>query len=64
MDIDGSGPGSAVVTVAERDPFDPLPIDVRRAIGRRLLDRAGYAVARAPDAITAIDPGALAGQRR
>jgi acetoin utilization protein AcuC len=59
-----SGPSRAVVTVGERDPFDPLPIETRREIARKLLERAGYRLAPASDEIRAVDPGAFTGERR
>jgi len=59
-------PGSsfAAVSIGERDAIDPLPVDVRRRIGRSLLERAGYAIRPAEDDIRAIDPGAFIGERR
>ncbi len=44
----GQGEGSdarrATITLAERDVVEPLDARLRLAIGRRLLDRAGFAV--------------------
>jgi hypothetical protein len=37
----GGGPLSATLTLAERDVVEPLDIDVRLSIGRRILERAG-----------------------
>lgn len=53
-------PGStAVVTLAERDPIDPLPRDLRGSIGRRLFEAAGYEIGQVDEAVRAIDPGAF-----
>jgi acetoin utilization protein AcuC len=49
----------AEVTVAERDPFDPLPREVRRSIAERLLVGAGFRVSQADPAIRAADPAAI-----
>jgi acetoin utilization protein AcuC len=61
--LEAIGPASAgieaVVTVAERDPFEPLDGSVRAAIARRLLGGAGFRVERADGPIAAVDPGAL-----
>jgi GNAT superfamily N-acetyltransferase len=54
---------SAEVTVAERDPFDPLDGDLRAAVATRLLGDAGFSVTRASDEVGAIDPGALVARR-
>jgi ribosomal protein S18 acetylase RimI-like enzyme len=54
----------AEITVAERDPFDALPRSERASIARNLLTGAGLAVGAADADIGAIDPGAIAGQRR
>jgi hypothetical protein len=54
----------AAVGVAERDVVEPLDHALRIAIGRRLLERAGFAVERAPDPIGRIDPLAIAAVRR
>ena len=53
-------PGStAVVTLAERDPIDPLPRDLRASIGRRLFEGAGYEIGEVDEVVRAIDPGAF-----
>jgi acetoin utilization protein AcuC len=52
------------VTVAERDPFDPLPASDRAAIGRALLARAGLEIESADDDVRSIDPAAIVGVRR
>jgi acetoin utilization protein AcuC len=55
---------SAVVTVAERDPFDPLPASERIAIARRLLESAGLQIESADADLRSIDPSAIVGLRR
>ena len=57
-------PREAVVTVAERDPVDPLPHADRLAIARRLLDRAGLEVRGATGAVASVDRSALSAVRR
>lgn len=53
-------PGStAVVSLAERDPIDPLPRDLRASIGRRLFEAAGYEIEEVDEVVRAIDPGAF-----
>ncbi len=47
------------VTVAERDPFDPLDEALRREIARRLLGPAGFRVSPAEGPLRAADPGAV-----
>ena len=54
----------AVVTLAERDPIDPLPRQVRAAIARRLLGGAGLEISGADDAVRSIDPSAVRAQMR
>jgi acetoin utilization protein AcuC len=49
----------AVVTVAERDPIDPLDGHLRRDIARRLFAAAGFTVSPAIAPIRAADAGAL-----
>jgi len=58
------GPSFAPVSLAERDPFDPLPRDVRAGIARRLLSSAGYRFEPWQDAQGrhSIDPGAFVGR--
>jgi len=53
----------AVVTVAERDPFEPLARATRAAIARRLLEGAGFRVQRAAGPVGAADPEALVAHR-
>jgi acetoin utilization protein AcuC len=51
---------AAGVSVAERDPVDPLPVEERRAAADTLFDRAGFRpVSPAPD-VRAADPTAVA----
>ena len=61
--VAGMRPGDtdlvADVTVAERDPFDPLPRDVRRSTAERLLTGAGFRLAPADPGVRAADPGAI-----
>ena len=54
----------ALVTVAERDPIEPLDVATRVAIARRLLAGAGYDVAPAGGAIGAADPTAIRATRQ
>jgi acetoin utilization protein AcuC len=66
--VEWSRPGDvdheALVTVAERDPFEPLDVAVRVAIARRLLTSAGFDVAPAGGTIGAADPTAIRATRR
>ncbi|MEO8274448.1 MAG: acetoin utilization protein AcuC, partial [Chloroflexota bacterium] len=52
-----------LVTLAERDPIEPLARMTRERIARRLLDGAGFAVTPADGRIAAADPGALEAHR-
>jgi ribosomal protein S18 acetylase RimI-like enzyme len=54
----------AEVTVAERDPFAPLPISERTVIARALLARAGLEIEPAEDGVRSMDPAAIVGVRR
>ena len=54
----------AVVTLAERDPIDPLPRQVREAIARRLLGGAGLEISGPDNAVRSIDPSAVRAQMR
>ncbi len=49
----------ALVTLAERDPIEPLTRAIRERIARRLLEGVGFSVTRAGGDIAAADPGAL-----
>jgi acetoin utilization protein AcuC len=53
------GPWTASVTLAERDPIDPLPVATRAAAARQLLERAGFRVTAATGAVARLDPHAL-----
>jgi hypothetical protein len=48
-----------MVTVAERDPIDPLDAGLRRDIGRRILTAAGFEIVPATAPIRAADPAAF-----
>jgi acetoin utilization protein AcuC len=56
-------PLSAVVTLAERDPIDPLERDVRARVARSIFTRAGFAVGPAEPRILALDPDAFTATR-
>jgi len=58
-----AGPWDAAVTVAERDPFEPLARSTRAAIARGLLEGAGFRVERAAGPVGAADPEALVARR-
>lgn len=53
----------ALITVAERDPFEPLDVALRSTIARALLRRAGFTIAPAGADIGSADPTALRGHR-
>jgi acetoin utilization protein AcuC len=53
----------AEVTLAERDPFEPLDVAVRAEIGRRLLAGAGFAVHSAGGPVASVDPTAVVATR-
>lgn len=60
-----AGPGShAVVTLAERDPIEPLARDIRASIARRLFERAGFVIDAVDDGVRSIDPWALRAESR
>ncbi len=65
--LDGLRPGDndleALVTVAERDPFEPLSRDVRAVLARRLFVGVGFDVGRAADPVGRIDPDAILARR-
>ena len=52
------------VTVAERDPLDPLDGGLRRTIAGRLLERAGFHVTPADAAVRGADPSVVTAVRR
>ena len=51
------------MTVAERDPFDPLDRVTRAGIARRLLEGAGFWVGPADRPVRAVDPLAIRATR-
>ncbi|MES2210848.1 MAG: acetoin utilization AcuC family protein [Chloroflexota bacterium] len=53
----------AAVTVAERDPVEPLPAVTRAAVARRLLEGAGFRVQRATGQLGHADPHAIVARR-
>ena len=53
----------AELTVAERDPLEPLEVGVRSAFATHLLTRAGFDVRSASGAIGSADPTALVATR-
>jgi acetoin utilization protein AcuC len=59
----GGGQRYALVTVAERDPFEPLDHGLRVSIARRLLERAGFEVEAAGGNLGRVDPLAIVGRR-
>ena len=56
-------PQTAVVTVAERDPVEPLPVGLRATIARRLLAGAGFTLGSPVPEIARIDRDAIAAER-
>jgi acetoin utilization protein AcuC len=65
--VEGMRPGdvdlAASVTVAERDPYDPLDVGERTAIARRLFERAGFDVSEATGEVRSVDRTAIDAQR-
>jgi acetoin utilization protein AcuC len=59
-----AGELEALVTVAERDPVEPLDHALRASSARRLIERAGFSVEAAPAPLIAIDPRAIRAIRR
>jgi GNAT superfamily N-acetyltransferase len=59
----GDNETEALITVAERDPVEPLDAGVRASIARKLLERSGFRPSSLPPEIAAIDPYAVAGRR-
>jgi acetoin utilization protein AcuC len=53
----------AVVTVAERDPVEPLDRTLRAGIARRLFEGAGFTVRPADGRLRAVDPLAIEAMR-
>jgi len=56
----GGGGLAAEVTVAERDPFEPLDGGLRRDLARRILTKAGFEVGPAAAPVRAADSRAFA----
>jgi acetoin utilization protein AcuC len=54
---------AAEVTVAERDPFDPIDGSLRRSIARRLLERAGFRPVEPDPAVRSVDPAVVTAVR-
>jgi ribosomal protein S18 acetylase RimI-like enzyme len=54
---------SATITVAERDPIEPLPLDVRMTIARSMLVAAGFEVRPAEGPLGRIDSSAIVAVR-
>lgn len=52
----GDADHGALITVAERDPVEPLDVGIRNSIARRLLTGAGFDVAPAGGAVGSADP--------
>ena len=50
-------------TVAERDPFDPIPREVRRSVAERLCHAAGFHFDTAASAVASADPASFQGVR-
>jgi ribosomal protein S18 acetylase RimI-like enzyme len=61
--VGGTAPIDALLTVAERDPVDPLPVATRRDVAARLLAGAGFVEGAAPAAIRAVDPSTFVARR-
>jgi GNAT superfamily N-acetyltransferase len=59
-DVDQEG----LITVAERDPFEPLDVALRVEIARRLLMGAGFTPSSPGGAIGSADPTALRATRQ
>jgi hypothetical protein len=49
----------ATFSVAERDPFEPVPVDMRQQIATRLLERAGFEVRQSVGALGRFDRSAI-----
>jgi GNAT superfamily N-acetyltransferase len=66
--LESSRPGDADVeaalTVAERDPIEPLDGSTRAAIARQILSSAGFDVTSPGGAVAAADPTAIRATRR
>ena len=63
--FDGAGrPWAATVTLAERDPVEPLDRSLRSEIAARIYERAGFAPEPPDRSLQAVDPGARRFVRR
>jgi hypothetical protein len=49
----------ALHTAAERDPFEPLPRELRRDVATRLLRSGGFGIRPTPSEVAAADPDSL-----
>jgi hypothetical protein len=63
VDAAGGDPLVATVGVAERDAIDPLPVETRTAIARRLFEVAGFRVRPTPGSVGQADAAALTATR-
>ncbi|MDQ6795038.1 MAG: GNAT family N-acetyltransferase, partial [Chloroflexota bacterium] len=59
-----SGSMSAVITLAERDPVEPLDGAVQATIATRMLESAGFVVRPAEGPLLRLDPAAVSAERR
>jgi acetoin utilization protein AcuC len=59
-----SGPIAASVTLAERDPVEPLDRSLRAMIGTRLFEAAGFEVTPTAGPVADADPGAIKAVRQ
>lgn len=59
----GEGPMRAEITLAARDPVEPLDRNLRASIARGLLDRAGFEIGAADADLRAADPAAIVALR-
>jgi acetoin utilization protein AcuC len=60
---DTKGRLTAEITLAERDPFDPIDVTDRREIARRLLETTGFEIVPSDPALQAADPGTITAVR-
>jgi acetoin utilization protein AcuC len=56
-------PVTALITLAERDPIEPLDRGIRASIARRILDGAGFEVTAASGPVGRADPAAIEARR-
>lgn len=57
------GPCVATVTLAERDPIEPLDRGLRASIARRILEQAGFHLTPTEEGMARIDPDAITAER-